>query len=170
MNCNSYDGRNSVGTFFFFWPWRNKLQCRDYFFLMKKVNCPICDESSLFCMPDWRFFFSCSRKPCHFLHFLRANDLQSMKSGVWVFFPHCLSFRLVVCMKELTKDQLHGSLFAFFRESKIHISQLIALGKTSVPRKIISVSRCGGALFFLVALQKQNRNERIKCQIDYLIL
>lgn len=27
----------------------------------------ICDESSLFCMPDWRLFFPYSRKPCHFL-------------------------------------------------------------------------------------------------------
>lgn len=42
-----------------------------------------------------------------------------------------------------------------FSESKIHISQLVSGGETSAVTKIISVSRCGGPLFFLVALQKQ---------------
>lgn len=137
---------------------------------------PLDEEGKLSCM-WWVFPLLYARLEIIFFlfqkampHLLCANDLQSMKGGFWVFFHTIWVLGWWSVWRNWPKDQLHGSLFAFFSESKIHISQLIALGETSVPRKTISVSRCGGVLFFLVALQKQNRNERIKCQIDYLIL
>lgn len=75
LNCSSYDGRNSVGTVFLALEEQPTVQ-RLYFFLIKKVNDPVCDESSLFCMPDWRFFFLLE-KAMPFLTplVLCANDL-----------------------------------------------------------------------------------------------
>lgn len=51
LSCSSYDSRNSAGTFFLALKKQPAVQ-RLYFFLMKKVNCPVCDESSVFFMPD----------------------------------------------------------------------------------------------------------------------
>lgn len=147
LNCSSYDGKNGVGALF--WPWINNLQCRNTSFKYGELSCRWWAFPLLYARLE---IFSYSRKPCHFftLWFLYVNGLQSMK----IFFHLGLFLSWCPKWENWTTDQMHGSPFLLFSESKVHISQLITVGETSGVRKIISVSRCGEASFFLGAVEK----------------